>query len=402
MVSAAALDLHVIANTALGPGLSGGDRIFIELARRWARRLRTLTLYVWEEGYEMCRRNGLAGVRYQLWPAAPYRCLGFAGLYLARTIKGCVAACRLRLSEPERAIIYAASDYWPDALPALLLKHRYPKACLIAAYYMAAPHPLKGFRGHHQLGYRLPRLKELLYYLTQLPIYRLIKRYADFVFVTNELDRRYFLSPRLGQERVITVRGGVDIRLPDQVPDQPQRYDAVFIGRLHPQKGVLELIDIWRLVCARRPGARLAIIGDGPLEGAVKSRVRASGLEASIDMLGFLDGPEKVRVFKASKLVVHPAVYDSGGMAACEAMACGLPGVSFDLPELRTYYPRGMLKVPIGDLDAFAKQILQLLEDRGLYERTSRAARDLALQEWSWDTRASEILDVLLQVLPVT
>jgi glycosyltransferase involved in cell wall biosynthesis len=50
-------------------------------------------------------------------------------------------------------------------------------------------------------------------------------------------------------------------------------------------------------------------------------------------------------------------------MAAWEAMACGLPGVSFDLPALRTYYPKGMLKTPCYDLKAFAENILKLLND---------------------------------------
>ena len=46
-------------------------------------------------------------------------------------------------------------------------------------------------------------------------------------------------------------------------------------------------------------------------------------------------------------MVVHPAIFDSGGMAAAEAMAWGLPGVSFDLPALKTYYPQGMIKNPL-------------------------------------------------------
>ena len=51
-----------------------------------------------------------------------------------------------------------------------------------------------------------------------------------------------------------------------------------------------------------------------------------------------------LRIFKDSKIVLHAAIYDSGGMAACEAMACELPGVSFDLPALKTCYPKGMFK----------------------------------------------------------
>ena len=77
------------------------------------------------------------------------------------------------------------------------------------------------------------------------------------------------------------------------------------------------------------------MIGVGELESEVKKKIRRCGLEQNIILFGFKDGIEKIRIFKDSRVVVHPAIYDSGGMAACEAMACGLPGVSFDLPALK-------------------------------------------------------------------
>jgi hypothetical protein len=52
--------LHLIALASLGQGLSGGDRIYIELSRRWSKVV-PVTVYVWEEGRQMCRREKLAG-----------------------------------------------------------------------------------------------------------------------------------------------------------------------------------------------------------------------------------------------------------------------------------------------------------------------------------------------------
>ncbi|HEV2696313.1 MAG TPA: glycosyltransferase, partial [Verrucomicrobiae bacterium] len=101
-----------------------------------------------------------------------------------------------------------------------------------------------------------------------------------------------------------------------------------------------------------------------------------------------------------SRVVVHPAVYDSGGMAAAEALCCGLPGVAFDLPALRTYYPRGWLKVPQGDIGGFADCINRLLVDTELYSVTSKEALAAGL-EWDWNVRAQCMWDAIERGLTI-
>ena len=151
------------------------------------------------------------------------------------------------------------------------------------------------------------------------------------------------------------------------------------------------MIEIWKIVCMKKKDAKLAMIGVGELEGSIKDKIKMNGLDKNVVLFGFKDGLEKIRIFKDSCVVVHPAIYDSGGMAACEAMACGLPGVSFDLPALKTYYPKGMLKSACFDLGHFAENILNLLTNKELYGKTSKDALELA-KEWDWDQRAKDLL----------
>jgi glycosyltransferase involved in cell wall biosynthesis len=200
---------------------------------------------------------------------------------------------------------------------------------------------------------------------------------------------------RLTPTNVIAVKGGVDISLPSAIPEpNEKKFDAVFMGRFHPQKGVRELIDIWSYVVKVKPNAKLAIIGEGYLEEEIKKKIKGLKLENNVTLYGFTDGIEKIKIFKNAKVGLHPATYDSGGMAPCEAMACGLPGVSFDLPALRTYYPKGMLKTSCFDLKGFAENILKLLNDQELYRKLQKEALELA-KEWNWDKRAKELLDAI-------
>lgn len=367
--------------------LDGGSRIFIECARRWLNSGMNIYFYTSEEGYSMLRRYGLKSIKYVIAPSSRYKKLGLYGLYAIRAIKQCVNVLKTSPGT-ENFIIYSGSDFLPDAIPAFLMKMRFRRAKWVAGFYLFASNPFT-----NETPYKgKSAVKGFIYYMSQLPIYSIIRKNADMVWVTSEPDRHKFIDNRLKQENVVTVRGGVDMKSPSLV-DSPKTklFDAVFIGRFHPQKGVLELIDIWKMVCLKKKDAKLAMIGVGELEGAIKDKIKTNSLDKNVVLFGFKDGLEKIRIFKDSFVVVHPAIYDSGGMAACEAMACGLPGVSFDLPALKTYYPKGMLKTACFDLGGFAENILNLLSNKELYNKTSKDALELA-KEWDWDQRAKELL----------
>ena len=389
MIEEDKLTINIIANAAIGSGLSGGDRIFIEYAKRWAKSSHKVRVYSWSDGYEMCKRYNLTNVDYKI-STQRYNKFGFPFLYLARIIRGCITAFKVETKgDFRKTIIYSASDFWPDSLPAFVMKKRLKDSKWVAGFYLFAQNPLS--KKPLYKGRRF--IKGLLYYVSQKPTYWLIRRHADMVFVTSDPDRWKFISKRLTPDRVIAIQGGVDTKTPASVPEPAEKkYDAVFIGRFHPQKGVLELIDIWKYVCDMKKDAKLAMIGVGGSEKDIKNKIKEYGLENNIDLLGFQDGIPKHKIFKSSRVVLHPAIYDSGGMAACEAMACGLPGISFDLESLRRYYPKGMIKTPCFDFKVFAENVVKLLRDEELYQKTKQDALAWSA-EWDWDKRVQGVLE---------
>jgi glycosyltransferase involved in cell wall biosynthesis len=298
-------------------------------------------------------------------------------------------------------IVLSSSDFLPDAIPAFILKLKNPKIKWIASFYLFAPTPW-----HKKSPYKGKfYLLGLVYWLSQLPAYYIIKSFADIVFVTSQPDIKPFITKNRGIEKIIPVRGGVDTLPARQyfeqgefIPFENRRYDACFVGRLHYQKGVQELIHIWKVVCKKNPKSRLAIIGVGPLEEEIQSLIKEMGLKSNITLLGFLNGDKKFDVFKQSKIILHPATYDSGGMAPAEAMVWGLPGVSFDLEALKTYYPKGILKTDCFDLDAFASNILYLLSNPDVHLTLSQEASKLIREYWDWDHLAQNIFHQVIKL----
>ncbi len=392
--------IYIFALAAHGEGISGGDRIFIEFARHWSGDY-PVTIYVWEEGFKMCQRQKLnvSGIKYYVSSMYPWRHLGFFVNYLARIIEGVRISLTLKVENSSNTIIYSASEFWMDSFPALILKLRFPKIKWATAWYQTAPKPWIGFvEGERVNTYKL---SAFFYWLVQLPIKPVIKKYADFVLVNNEFEKKQF--PKHDKNgKAIVVLGAVDLeairtyKLKNK--NLPKIYDGVFQGRFHPQKGVVELVDIWRFVVMQASDARLVMIGDGPLMESVKLKVKSEKLENNIILTGYLfDGEEKYRIFSQSKIVVHPAFYDSGGMAAAEAMAFELPAVGFDLKSFKSYYPQGMIKAPVGDLESFAGRILELLSDDKLYKKKAKEASDMINSNWSWEYRSRQILKQVLE-----
>lgn len=387
------LTFHIFANAALGKGLSGSDRIFIEFARRLSKKY-PVTIHVWKEGYWMCLRQNLQPdkrLKFDVLDMGFWCKAGFVVCYLARIIAAVLDILFVNIENKKSTIVYSASEFWMDCLPAFILKIRFPKVRWIAAWFQTAPKPWTGF------AWAFP------YWFVQLPIKPLIKKFADFVLVNNEQERNQF--PQLNKEgKVIVILGAVDIEAvkkfqklyAKRYPLNTKKYDACFQGRFHPQKGVVEMVEIWKKVVEKIPSAKLALIGDGPLMRNVKLKIKNEKLEKNIKLFGWVfDGPQKYEIFSQSKLVVHPAFFDSGGMASAEAMAFGLPCIGFNLSSYRSYYPEGMIKVAVGDLRRFADKIIELIGNKKRRDRVGKEAQKMVSENWSWDQRVNLLMPVL-------
>jgi glycosyltransferase involved in cell wall biosynthesis len=382
------MHIHWIANTIIPPpiSLSGGDRIMVECLRRW-RTEHKITVYGNEGARQLCDYYNVQDIEHVTWPADHWLRFGRWIWWAVQYFQACRRVRDLQLSPSEKHLIFATSEFQPNGIPALRLKKRYPQVPLVVAFYFFAPKWFTGEPG--------PGLMFTAYRPFQMYMLRRIMAEAEVILTTVEPDRELLISQGRRPESVFAVLGGVDLSIPRSVPEPPQKtFDAVFISRLHPQKGPMELLDVWKLLVARKPDARLAMIGSGPLEGQLKSKAERLALTKNVEFFGFRDGVEKYKIIKASKVVVYPAVYEVGGMASAEALVCGLPGVSFDLPPLRRYYPRGWLKAPPGDFAGLADCIYRLVTDEQLYKKTSAEALAAGL-EWDWNVRAKAVLDAI-------
>ena len=151
----------------------------------------------------------------------------------------------------------------------------------------------------------------------------------------------------------------------------------LFAGRLLPEKGVLDTVEAFAALRARRP-CHLVIAGTGPAAEDVAARVAVLGLSDSVNLAGLLSHDELVARYRAAEIFVLPTYWGEGfPTVLAEAMSAGLPIVTTKLRGNADHLEEGVnaLFVPPRSPSALAEVIDRLLDDDGLRGRMSAANR---------------------------
>uniref|UniRef100_UPI0029059440 glycosyltransferase family 4 protein n=1 Tax=Roseobacter sp. HKCCA0434 TaxID=3079297 RepID=UPI0029059440 len=183
----------------------------------------------------------------------------------------------------------------------------------------------------------------------------------------------------------------------------------VFWGRLAAQKNPLRLIAIFVRVHARRPDARLTVIGpDGGLEGALRAEIARRGLEDAVTLTGPLGREGILEHAARASFQLQTSRYEGMALSVMEAMQMGLVPVVTPVGEIARYTHDGRDAVWIdapegGDADAeqaddrAAARILDLIEAPADWRRL----REEALTRWTGaPLYAEDILAAIRDVVP--
>ena len=130
------------------------------------------------------------------------------------------------------------------------------------------------------------------------------------------------------------------------------------------------------------PGVKLLLVGDGPDRAACEALARELGVYGDIRFLGKQEPIEEI--LSVADVFLIPSGSETFGLAALEAMACGVPVVSSDiggLPELNIEGETGFL-CPLADVDCLTDATRRIISDDDLHERMSVAARRRAVEHF--------------------
>jgi glycosyltransferase involved in cell wall biosynthesis len=290
-------------------------------------------------------------------------------------------------------VVYANCNLLWELFPLLFVRKE--TVIRVATFIMGYPSPFRGYRGAFTGRLKMPGLRETLAYIQ----YRLglpcLKHASDLVLAYPHM-RDFLTGQGIPAEKLVRLEVGVRWNVLNTAAPSEKRYAACWIGRYNPQKGCEDLISIWETVAGTMKDARLAVMGDVARELEPLSRKKIPG--NNIEFLGPVNDETKYSVMKGSRVFLFPSYYEAWPQTAQEAMACGLPVVAYDLPVYRHIFPGGIVRVPIGDKQALAREVIGILDDRDRRERLGAEAFGIASQ-YRWETAAERLLAAAEQVM---
>ena len=169
---------------------------------------------------------------------------------------------------------------------------------------------------------------------------------------------------------------------PDEEAQRKGRKRILHISNFRPVKRVLDCIRVFARV-RKEVDAELILAGDGPDRGPAEQLARELEVDGQVRFLGKQDHIE--RLLPRMHALHLPSETEAFGLAALEAMACGVPPVATrtgGVPDLITQGVDGFME-PVGDVEAQAGRFIELLSDEGLRSRLSQAARQTAAGRFS-------------------
>jgi glycosyltransferase involved in cell wall biosynthesis len=226
------------------------------------------------------------------------------------------------------------------------------------------------------------------------------RRLSRFLAVSAAARDAYAARCRINPARVSVAHNGIDheaFRPDPSVQREPDLIAAMASADV-PIKGLDVLIGALALIAPQRPDLRLEVVGslrDGPTKRALE----ATGLADRVTFRSGLTREEIADLYRRAGVFVSASRFEGFGFPAAEAMACGAPVIVSDGGALPEVAGDAGIVTPVGDAQALARAIADVMDDETLRARMSAAGAARAASAFRWSLHAQAAIRLYREAL---
>jgi len=210
---------------------------------------------------------------------------------------------------------------------------------------------------------------------------------------------------------IFTIPNGIDSEEFSELPPREEleklypelqgKKVVLFLGRIHPIKGLDILVRAFGQVARECKDVHLLIVGpdEGGYRGEVERLLASEGVIEKVTFTGMLTGKEKLAALSRANICVIPSYSEVRSIVALEAMICGLPLIitrQCQFPEVAEARA-GIVIDP--DAVQLAEAMIELLDNPKLREEMGNNGRRLVMERFTWDKVAEQMVQLYQDVL---
>lgn len=212
--------------------------------------------------------------------------------------------------------------------------------------------------------------------------------HADKILTYTDLAKKTLLKEGVNKDKIITIPLGIDTDIFCPALTAASRQKTIlFVGRLVPEKGVLDLYESFKLLSSDFPDHSLRIVGSGLLERPLRERIRVDALDARVS-IERRDYKEMPAIYRGACLGVFPSVTtktweEQYGMVILEAMSCGLPIITTRSGAISEVTGDVCIYTDESDPASLSQKIRHMLSDQSEARKIGTMGRRRAKSEFS-------------------
>jgi glycosyltransferase involved in cell wall biosynthesis len=382
--------IYFFANGIYADQISGGDIHFFQMAQAainagyavhfFGGHALEKQLQANLKGYELTLTDGSQ--------AKPFNANSFFGQFrlLFDYFRRFIGTLR-RMGKIKRTdIAYAVSDYWFDVWPVVLSRAKRK----LMIWHMAAPSLWQIIRkGRPDVD--ATRVASLYYWLSQnLSIFFFRFCRDKHLFIVHPDMRKWVRRLGYHEDEISYISFGVDAARASRVPVQEKIYDAIWIGRVHRQKGIDDLMVTLLHLSKTVKDFRAVLVGN---LRELQPRIESLGLTKCVEFAGFVSEDEKFRLFHASRVFLMTSRFEGSPRVVAESLVCGVPVVAYEVETYRAIFGDFMHYVRCFDVEAFKIEAGQIIaEMRAGKNYLSKLDLEVFRQAHSWEKTGEKLV----------
>ena len=213
---------------------------------------------------------------------------------------------------------------------------------------------------------------------------KFVFRAADCVLTYTEFERDQIVSFGVKPEKIKIIHNGIDVTKFPLDSTLQKKKQIIWVGKYVPGKGAKYIIEGFAAFSKLHPEYSLLMIGKGPEKEEMVQLIESLSVSDKISMIEFVENEKLQRIYQESAVFVSSSLAEGVPKVLLEAMVCGLPVISTDLPQLIDIVEDCGIIVPVKDSAAITSALEEMVSSPEKMQEYGKNSRQKVLENYDW------------------